>query len=81
MKVGLVCPERRRAMKVIFDALIVSAGMMVIFFCAFLAVFLLALLLVPIENKLSSLMWKHSNHEEQKVVTKQTFRQFSQRHR
>lgn len=68
-------------MRIIFDAIVVSMEVMVMFFLAFLFVYLLALFLSPIENRLSILVWNHTAHSEQKVVPKSTFKQFSQRHR
>jgi hypothetical protein len=68
-------------MRLFLDAILVSAAMMAIYFCIFFLVFLLAEILTPVENKLSEFIWKHFDHDEQNVVTKQTFKQFSQRHR
>lgn len=68
-------------MKIFIDAIMVSFEMMGIFLGGFVAIFLLALLLNPIENKLSKLVWKHSDVEVQKAVRKSSFNEFSHKHR
>ncbi len=68
-------------MRLVIDAIVVSVEMLGLYFLAFLFVFLLAMFLNPIENRLSAMVWKHSSQEMQKNISKPTFKQFSQKHR
>lgn len=67
-------------MSLVYDAILGSIEMMLVFFVAFLVVFLLALLLKPIENKLSTMVRRHTDHAVQGLASKATFKQFSQKH-
>jgi hypothetical protein len=76
--------ERRLAMlpvaSSIITAISVTSEMMVIFFCAFFVVYLLALALLPLERGLSKYVWDHTSAMKP-VGTKSSFKEFSQKHR
>lgn len=66
-------------MLTIVNAIVVTSQMMAIFFCAFFVVYLVAVLLLPLEKGLSKFVWDHSasvKHPHEKG----SFRAFSQRH-
>ena len=66
-------------MRLFIEAIAVTFEMLGIFFSAFLVVYLVALFLSPIENRLTAMVWRHTNHEEQEPFTKPSFKQFSHR--
>lgn len=63
----------------IITAIAVTSQMMLIFFCAFLVVYLVARLLLPVERGLSKYIWDHTG-EMKPVHVKGSFKEFSQRH-
>lgn len=68
-------------MPVILEAILVSAGMLLIFFLAFLAVYLLAITMSPIERSLSKMIWDASNPKRPSSPPPTgTFRDFSRKH-
>jgi hypothetical protein len=74
-------PKRTRAMPLILEAIFMSAGMLIIFFLAFLVLFLLALTLAPIEKGLSQYIWSHTNPPPPKIPAPAgSFRDFSKKH-
>ncbi|MDD2898010.1 MAG: hypothetical protein PHI31_04785 [Desulfuromonadaceae bacterium] len=68
-------------MKIFVDAIVASFEMLGMFFCAFVVIFLLAIILYPLENKLSEMVWKHSDVKIPKNVHNSSFREFSHKHR
>ena len=68
-------------MSLVFNAVVATVEMMGIFFCVFFVVYLVALFLSPIEEKLSRMVWEHSGHGVKGATPKPTFREFSQKHR
>jgi hypothetical protein len=71
--------ERRLTMSELFNAILVTFQMMVIFFSAFFVVYLLALLLLPVERGLSKYVWEHSDAMKP-AKARGSFREFSQKH-
>lgn len=68
-------------MPVILEAILVSLGMLFIFALAFLALFLLAITLSPIERGLSKMIWDATAPKRPEVGTpKGSFRDFSRKH-
>lgn len=67
-------------MSVLLTAIAASVQMMIIFFCAFLVIYLLAVLLLPLEKSLSNYIWAHSGHKASRPA-KGSFSDFSKRHR
>ena len=68
-------------MPVILEAILVSAGMLIIFALAFLAIYLLAIILSPIERGLSNMIWDATSHKKPApALPKITFRDFSRKH-
>lgn len=68
-------------MPVILEAILVSAGMLFIFAMAFLAIYLLAITMFPIERSLSKMIWDATMPK--KTVPqppKGSFRDFSKKH-
>jgi hypothetical protein len=65
-------------MTLIAEAIFISLSMIVVFFLAFLMMFVLALFLSPIERGLSRFIWSHSaqNSPQQKG----SYRDFSKKH-
>jgi Na+-transporting methylmalonyl-CoA/oxaloacetate decarboxylase gamma subunit len=67
-------------MPLIIEAILMSMGMIVIFFLAFLVLFILALALAPIERELSKYIWTHTAPPPLKVPTPTgSFRDFSKK--
>ena len=66
-------------MPVILEAILVSAGMILIFALAFLAIFLLAITLSPIERSLSKMIWDATTPKNL-PPHKGSFRDFSKKH-
>lgn len=68
-------------MPLILEAIFMSFGMLLIFFLAFVVLFLLALTLAPIERGLSQYIWSHTNPPSPKTPAPTgTFKDFSRRH-
>lgn len=68
-------------MPVILEAILVSAGMLLIFAMAFFFIFLLALIMSPIERSLSKMIWDSAAHKKPlPPPPKGSFRDFSKRH-
>ena len=68
-------------MPVILEAILVSAGMLIIFALAFLALFLLAISMWPIERSLSKMIWDATTPKKPAPAPpKGSFRDFSRKH-
>jgi hypothetical protein len=69
-------------MPVILEAILVSAGMLIIFFLAFLAIYLLAITMSPIERSLSKMIWDATTPPKRPALPPPTgtFRDFSRKH-
>lgn len=68
-------------MSLIAEALFISVSMIVVFFLAFLMMFLLALFLSPIERGLSKFVWGLTTHPTPPpTVPKGSYRDFSKKH-
>ena len=68
-------------MPVVLEAILVSAGMLLIFSLAFLAIFLLAITMAPIERGLSKMIWDATMPKKHlPVPPKGSFRDFSKKH-
>lgn len=68
-------------MPVIIEAILVSAGMLLMFGMAFLALFLLAVTMSPIERGLSKIIWDATKPKRIPLQKpKGSFRDFSSKH-
>ncbi len=68
-------------MPVIMEAILVSAGMLLIFFLAFVAIYLLAVTMSPIERGLSKMIWDATTPKKPaSTPTAGSFRDFSRKH-
>jgi hypothetical protein len=68
-------------MPVILEAILVSLGMLLIFSLAFLALFLLAITMAPIERGLSKIIWDATMPKRPvPIPPKGSFRDFSRKH-
>lgn len=69
-------------MPVILEAILVSAGMLFIFFLAFLAIYLLAIAMSPIERGLSKIIWDATVPKRPSATPSKvgSFRDFSRKH-
>lgn len=68
-------------MPVIVEALLVSFGMLFIFAIAFVALFLLAITISPIEKSLSKMVWDATTPKKPLPPPKKgSFRDFSSKH-
>ena len=68
-------------MPVIIEAILLSAGMMLIFFLVFAALFLLAVTMMPIERSLSKMIWDAQTPKKPLPnLPKGSFRDFSKKH-
>jgi len=68
-------------MPVVLEAILVSAGMLLIFGLAFLGMFLLAITLAPIERGLSKIIWDATAPKRPlPTLPKGSFRDFSKKH-
>ena len=69
-------------MPVILEAILVSAGMLLIFSLAFLAIYLLAITMSPIERSLSKMIWDATNPKRPAPTPPPagSFRDFSRKH-
>ncbi len=67
-------------MPVIVEAIVVSMSMLVIFGAAFLALFLLALTMLPIEKSLSEMVWSMTAPKKPaQTAAKGSFRDFNRK--
>lgn len=67
-------------MPIIVEAILMSMGMIIIFFLAFLVLYVLALTLVPIERGLSNYIWTHTALPPPKApLPTGSFRDFSKK--
>lgn len=66
-------------MSELFNAVIVTFEMMAIFFCAFVVVYLVALVLAPVERELSKYVWAHADAMKPAIV-KHSFKEFSKKY-
>jgi hypothetical protein len=68
-------------MPIILEAILVSAGMLFIFALAFVALYLLAITMSPIERSLSKIIWDATMPKRPlPTVPKGSFRDFSKKH-
>jgi hypothetical protein len=68
-------------MPVVVEAILISAGMLIIFGLAFLCVFLLAITMAPIERGLSKIIWDATTPKRPlQVPLKGSFRDFSKKY-
>jgi len=68
-------------MPVIVEAILLSAGMLLIFILAFVALFLLAITMDPIERSLSKMIWDATTPKRPlPTLPKGSFRDFSKKH-
>ena len=68
-------------MPVILEAILTSAGMLFIFAVAFLALFLLAISMLPVEKGLSKIIWDATTPKKRAPTPpKGSFRDFSTKH-
>jgi hypothetical protein len=68
-------------MPVILEAIIISVAMLLIFALAFVAIYLLAITMLPIENGLSKIIWDAAKQKKPvQPTTKGSFRDFSSKH-
>ena len=68
-------------MPVVLEAILVSVAMLVIFALAFLAIFLLAITMAPIERGLSKMIWDATMPKRPAPsAPKGSFRDFSKKH-
>lgn len=79
-----MCSNGKRGeetMPVILEVIMVSAIMILSFFAVFLLIFLVAMMLLPVEKSLSKMVWEIT--APQRPVTKQPagFKGFSEKHK
>ncbi len=68
-------------MPVVLEAILVSISMLIIFGVAFLALFLLAYTMLPIEKGLSNMIWDATKPKKTAATPlKGSFRDFSTKH-
>jgi len=68
-------------MPVILEAIIISAAMLLIFALAFVAMYLLAITILPIEHGLSKMIWDATKSKKPaRTPPKGSFRDFSSKH-
>ena len=68
-------------MPVILEAILISALMLFLFAMAFVALFLLAISMMPIERGLSKMIWDATTPKKRATVPpKGSFRDFSTKH-
>ena len=68
-------------MPVILEAILVSVGMLFIFALAFLSIYLLAIIMMPIERGLSKMIWDATTHKKPASASiNGSFRDFSRKH-
>lgn len=67
-------------MSLVIEAILISIGMILLFFAAFLGLFLLALSLAPIERGISNYIWAHTTPPPRKIpVQNGSFKDFSKK--
>ena len=67
-------------MPLIIEAVLMSMGMIALFFLAFLLLYLLALTMAPIERQLSKYIWTQTTPAPKIPAASGSFRDFSKRH-
>lgn len=68
-------------MPVFLEAILISVGMLIIFFIAFFMLFLLALAMAPIERGLSKVIWDYTTPKKPlPAPSKGNFKEFSKKH-
>ena len=68
-------------MPVIFEAILITFGMLMVFGSAFIAIFLLAITMAPIERSLSKIIWDSTTPKRPlPAPPKGSFRDFSKTH-
>ena len=67
-------------MTLILEAMLMSMGMIVLFFLSFLVLYILALTLAPIERGLSNYIWTHTTPPPKTPVPTGSFRDFSKKY-
>lgn len=67
-------------MPIIIEAILVSGAMLLIFAVAFLAIFLLAISMFPVERSLSKIIWEATAPKKLRPPPKPSFRDFSKKH-
>lgn len=67
-------------MSLVMNAIIISLGMIVLFFLFFVVLFLIAITLSPIEKSLSKMIWDATSPPPAKVPVKGSFKDFSKKH-
>lgn len=68
-------------MPLILEAILMSMGMLALFFLAFLVLFLLALTMAPVERELSKFIWTKTAQPPLKLpAAGGSFRDFSKKH-
>jgi hypothetical protein len=63
----------------IINAFLATSQIMALFFGAFYVVYLVALLLLPVERGLSKYVWEHARPPKH-ASARSSFKEFSQRH-
>lgn len=68
-------------MPVILEAILVSAGMLLIFALAFFFIYLLAVVMSPVEKSLSKMIWDSAAKKRPlPLPSKGSFKDFSKKH-
>lgn len=68
-------------MSLVLEAMLMSMGMIVLFFLAFLVLYILALTLAPLERGLSNYIWSHGSPPPPKSPAPSgSFRDFSKKY-
>lgn len=68
-------------MPLILEAIVMSMGMLILFFICFLLLFLLAITMAPIEKELSKFVWAQTAPPPPKIpASSGSFRDFSKKH-
>lgn len=67
-------------MPVFIEAILVSAAMILMFALAFVALFLFAITMSPIERSLSKIIWDATTPKRPVSQTKGSFKDFSRKH-
>lgn len=72
--------KKDAAMSLVMNAIIISFGMILLFFLFFAVLFLVAITLSPIEKSLSKMIWDATTPPSTKVPVKGSFKDFSKKH-
>lgn len=68
-------------MPIILEAIIISVVMLLIFALAFVAIYLLAIMMLPVENGLSKMIWDAAKQKKPAMPPRKgSFRDFSSKH-